>query len=141
MHSLNAPQSYIIRTKTNLQDLAAILPTSDILSYYYRHSPQTKYIKWSFLTIKIMVFSVRYEVNIHNVYTEKRLGPLSIKILIKHLSVTYLLTDKSVCTCSVFLGSPSSRRRAPNTVKRVAHVLASRMIHEYLISKRIFELH
>jgi len=29
-----------------------------------------------------MAFSVRYEVNIHNVYTEKCLGLLGIKILI-----------------------------------------------------------
>jgi hypothetical protein len=37
-----------------------------------------------------MVFSVRYEVNIHNVYRQKRLGPRSIKTLIKHLSVKYI---------------------------------------------------
>ena len=93
------------------------------------------------LTIKIMVFSVRYEVNIHNVYTQKRLGPLSVKTLIRHLSLIHLFPDKSVCKCSVFLSYPSSRRRAPNTVERVEHVLASRMIREYLISNGIFELH
>jgi len=57
------------------------------------------------------------------------------------MSVTYLLPDKSVCTCKVFMGSPSSRRRAPNTVERVEQVLALRVIHECLISKRNFELH
>jgi hypothetical protein len=31
-----------------------------------------------------MAFSVRYEVNIHNVYTEKRLGLLGIKTLINY---------------------------------------------------------
>ena len=39
-----------------------------------------------------MVFSVGYEVNIYNVYRQKRLGPLSIKTLIRHVS--YIFTPR-----------------------------------------------